>query len=159
MVDPDVRLWLQRLPELEPPPGLWLRIRERQRSPRRKGLAAAGIAAGFAVLALGLALLVEPRAPAIPAHRESTLEALIGDNQRLAERLQDRRAEATALPAWQRQQVLRLEVELAALDRRLQTGHARAEAQALLEPLWRARADLLERLIEVHEQPRHIGRI
>jgi hypothetical protein len=152
--------WLRRLPELEPPESLWRRISARHRVERRgRGLALA-IAAGVAAMGLALTLLVAPPVPEVePRARADGLEALIADNQRLFEALQSRRPDPETLAAWQRRDIRALELELAALDRRLQEGHARAGAQLQLEPLWRERADLLHQLISVHEQPRHVRRI
>lgn len=157
--DPQIRSWLQTLPERQPPAHLWPRIvetalrRQRQRA-RRNGWWAAGATAAALAMALSLGVVLGQQQQPRPAQAPVTkpeLVALIERTEQLERALREQRDEFARLASTQQQLVRAQQAQLIVLDQSLAEAYARNAPEEQLAQLWQRRVDLMANLVSIYD--------
>ncbi len=159
-VDPQIKLWLQGLPERQPPAHLWQRIMEtqlsqqRQRS-RRNGWLAAGSMAAALVMAVSLGLVLGGQQQSAPSPTNPAvsgqLTALMQRTEQLERALREQRSEFARLASTQQQLVRAQQAQIIALDQSLALAYERNDSPETLARLWQRRVDLMVDLVSIYD--------
>lgn len=147
----ELRRRLQALPGFTPPAGGWMRFQRAQLRRRRQRWAGAGglAMAACLMLAIGIPNLSQQPPEILVQPAPHGVSAMINRSRQLEQRLVSIRPNVSRWSGAQAVQAARIEQGLALVDARL--NEARDEPTA--RQLWQRRVQLMQALVDLHQQP------
>lgn len=147
----ELKRQLQALPGFTPPAGGWMRLQRAQLRRRRQRFAGVGglAMAACLMLAIGVPNLLQEPAPILVQPQASETQQLINRSRQLELRLAAVRPQVARWSGAQAVQVSQIEQGLSLVDARL--NHVQDQETA--EQLWLRRVQLMQSLVDLHQQP------
>jgi hypothetical protein len=143
-------LTLKELPELQPPAGVWERVLEAERArreTRRLWQRATAMAAGAAVVAIGIGAYLVNTQGSLPA--DAPYEALVAESARLERVLAEMPAPRPLMAGSTASTIVGLEDRIAYVDEQLSVAAAENVASPYRQALWGERVELMNALVYV----------